>query len=165
MLQQKVSNAAQTFLAKNALLRDQNKFLTKVNNEGKARRSTNSAILRKAKVMSYEDLEKARTERAAKVAKKAAKGPKNVASTALQVEEATIGKTKRGQKRKSATAGVDVLGPKAKVARINEREVAEGEQGASTPEPRAKVARMSETQVQEDKLMLGPWRAPVARMW
>ncbi|KAF2022977.1 hypothetical protein EK21DRAFT_81851, partial [Setomelanomma holmii] len=36
-LQQKVSHAAQTFLAKNALLRDQNRFLTKINDESKTR--------------------------------------------------------------------------------------------------------------------------------
>jgi len=52
-LQQKVNNAAQVFLAKNALLEDQNRFLTTVNNEGKVRRSTRSKILGGARVMSY----------------------------------------------------------------------------------------------------------------
>jgi len=52
-LQQKVKNAAQVFLAKNALLEDQNRFLTTVNNEGKVRRSTRSKILGGARVMSY----------------------------------------------------------------------------------------------------------------
>lgn len=65
-LQQKVTSAAQTFLVKNALLEDRNQFLTNINDEGKVRRSTRSEILGKARVMSYEDLEKARAERAVK---------------------------------------------------------------------------------------------------
>ncbi|KAL9605599.1 MAG: hypothetical protein Q9179_001216 [Wetmoreana sp. 5 TL-2023] len=59
------------------LLQDRNQFLTKINNEGKVRRSTESETLGKARVMNFEDLEKARAERvvkeAAKEAKKAAK--------------------------------------------------------------------------------------------
>ncbi|KAF1993395.1 hypothetical protein P154DRAFT_527785 [Amniculicola lignicola CBS 123094] len=97
-LQQKVNNAAQTFLAKHALLDDRNQFLAKLNDEGRARRSTKPAILGEAKAMRYEDLEKARAERtvkepkkAEKEAKKAAKGPKNVASGTAEAEEATAG--------------------------------------------------------------------------
>lgn len=37
----------------------------RVNNEAKSRRTTKSLVLGKAKVMSYEDLESARTKRAA----------------------------------------------------------------------------------------------------
>ncbi|PSN58568.1 hypothetical protein BS50DRAFT_442882, partial [Corynespora cassiicola Philippines] len=53
-LREKVSNAALTLLAKNALLRDQNEFLTKINNEGKTRRATKSTILGTAKVMTWD---------------------------------------------------------------------------------------------------------------
>jgi hypothetical protein len=52
--------------AKRALLRDENRFLTSINNEAKVRRSTKSVVLGKAKVMSYEDIEEARAKRAAK---------------------------------------------------------------------------------------------------
>ncbi|KAF2818120.1 hypothetical protein CC86DRAFT_245609, partial [Ophiobolus disseminans] len=126
-LQQKVSHAAQTFLAKNALLRDHNRFLTKINNESKTRQATKSTILGKARVMTWEDLEKKRRESAEKEAKKAAK----------EAREAITGK-KRGRPRKSTT---DISEPKAKVARISEAQVAVSEAGPS--EPRAKVVRRS----------------------
>ena len=41
----KLMKAAQTFLAKNALQRDQIRFLLKTNNEAKVRRSTKSTLL------------------------------------------------------------------------------------------------------------------------
>jgi hypothetical protein len=56
----------------------------KVNNEAKVRRSTKSVVLGKATVMSYEDLVKARVERAARD------------------ETREKGKGTRGRKRKSA---------------------------------------------------------------
>ena len=49
---QKLTKAAQTFLAKNALQCDRIRFLLKVNDESKVRRSTKSLVLGKAKVMS-----------------------------------------------------------------------------------------------------------------
>jgi hypothetical protein len=61
-LQQKVSKAALTVFTKNALLRDQNRFLKGINNEGKARRSTKSKILGRARVITFEDLQIARAE-------------------------------------------------------------------------------------------------------
>jgi hypothetical protein len=65
---QKLLNATQTFIAECALLQDDNELLSKQNDEAKRRRSTKSTILGKAKVMSYEDLELAKTKRAAKEA-------------------------------------------------------------------------------------------------
>lgn len=113
--------------------------------------------------MSYEGLEKARAERAAKEAakeakktereakksekeaKKVTKEAEEVASARLVVEEATAGKKKLDrnkitQKRKSPEA-------------------------AGILEPEAKVSRMSEAQVKEDEIVPESWRAPVARMW
>ena len=55
---QKLAHAAQIYFAKRALIHDQNHFLTRMNNEAKVRRSTKSVVLGKAKVMSYEDIEK-----------------------------------------------------------------------------------------------------------
>ena len=53
------SKHAQISFAKQTLLQDQNRFLSKMINEAKARRSTRSVVPRTAKVMSYEDLEDA----------------------------------------------------------------------------------------------------------
>ena len=53
--------------------------------------------------------------------------------------------------------------PKAKVARISEKQVVKGEQEVGAPEPKAPVAWMCERQVEEGEIPPGPWRAPVAR--
>ena len=89
-LQQKVSDAAQRFFAKNALLYDQNRFLTEMNDESKARRAAKSAILGKAKVMTWEDLEKARAEHAVKEAAKAEKKAKKTAREVKKIAKATL---------------------------------------------------------------------------
>ncbi len=129
---QKLTSAAKISFAKQTLFQDQNRFLSKINNEAKVRRSTRSVVLGKAKVMSYEDLEEARAKRAAK-------------------EKATTGKGKRNSKRTSPTpepepevqAGspkvvTDSSVPKDKVARMSELEPAKT-LGAPW---RAPVARM-----------------------
>lgn len=64
---QKFVKAVQKSTAKGILQEDQIQLLTTINNEAKARRSTKSLVLGKAKVMSYEDLEEARAMRAEKV--------------------------------------------------------------------------------------------------
>jgi septum formation inhibitor MinC len=118
---QKLASAAQISFAKQALLQDQNRFLYKINNEAKVRRSTRSVVLGNAKVMSYEDLEEARAKRAAK-------------------EKATAGKGKRGRKRKSpAPEPEPEPEPEAKVARMSE--VPEPAKAPVAPW-RAPVARM-----------------------
>ena len=122
-------------------------------------------------MITYEDLEKAREVHAEKVAKNAAK----------ETREATTGK-KRGRPRKSTTA--DTPQPKAKVARIHEIQVGEGEAGplklrakamrrseAQVAEGEAgsleasEVVRRSEVQTEKVGIVLKPWRAPVARMY
>jgi hypothetical protein len=130
--------------------------LTIINNEAKVRRSTKLEKVGTARVMSFEDLEKARAERAAKAvakeakkakteAKKAAKEAKKVASATPDAEEATAGKKKGGRKRKSGALEADAPEPKTKVARISETQVAEAEQ--------------------EGEIAEEPRRAPMARMW
>ncbi|EME39024.1 hypothetical protein DOTSEDRAFT_39204 [Dothistroma septosporum NZE10] len=69
----KLTNATHLSFAERALLREQNHFLAKINNEAKARRSTKTEIIGTARVMSYEDLAKARMDRALKEAEKEAK--------------------------------------------------------------------------------------------
>lgn len=98
---QKLASAARISSAECALLQDHTRFLFKVNNEAKVRRSTRSVVLGKAKMMSYEDLSEARAKRAAK-------------------EKATASKGKRGRKCKSPAPETGSLEPRAKVARITE---------------------------------------------
>ena len=133
---QKLASAAKISFAKQTLLHDQNRFLTKINNEAKVRRSTRSVVLGKAKVLSYEDLEEARAKRAAKEKAIVDKGK---------------GKEKRGRKRKSPAPEADSSEPEA---------------GSSVPKKKvARMSeRMSEV-LEPAKTPITPWRAPVARMY
>jgi hypothetical protein len=141
---QKFTNAAQTSFAKGVIQQNQIRFLIKMNDESKARRSTTSVVLGKAKIMSYEDLGEARAKRAEKEAAKEAKGKgkrgRKPKSAAPEAEEASADKVKRGRKRKRTTPEADAS------------------------EPKVKMARMSEGLVEEDEIASGPFRAPVARM-
>jgi hypothetical protein len=128
---QKLTDAAQLSFAERALLQEHNRFLAKINNEAKVRRSTKSKIIGTARVMSYEDLEKAREERAAKEAEKEARKAKKVLNVTPTAEGAIAGKGKRGGKRKNRTEA-DALEPKAKMMRISQTQV-EGGEFASQP--------------------------------
>jgi hypothetical protein len=156
---QKLTKAGQTSFAKSVLQQHQIRFLIKMNDESKVRRSTKSDILGKAKVMSYEDLEEARAKRAEKEAAKEAKGKgkrgRKAKSAVPEVEEASADKGNRGRKRKSTAPEADAPEPKAKVPRTSE--VSEPARApvawmSKAQEPfRAPVARMSERQVAEDE--------------
>ncbi|CBX94593.1 hypothetical protein IAQ61_009570 [Plenodomus lingam] len=173
-LQQKVANAAQTYLAKIALLYNRNQFLAKINDEGKARRAADQKVIGTARVVTYEDLEDERAKRAvmdAKAAEKmATKAAKNIANATRDAEGATIGKTTRGRKRKNTASAA---APRAKTAQISDTLVAEGEDEAGASEPQAKAARTrkrletpsSIVAYAEDEIALEGWRAPVAQMW
>jgi hypothetical protein len=158
---QKLTNAAHTSFARSAMQQERIQFLLTINDEAKVRRSTKAIIIGDARVMSYEDLEKARAERAAKDAAKAnGKGkrgrkPKKAVSDADASgpgeQEADIagpsrsavepGKGGPGQKRKR-TAEPNAPGPKAKVARMSDTH-------PDAPKPKAPVAFMSKTQLAE----------------
>jgi hypothetical protein len=97
---QKLASAAKISFAECALLRDQNQFLSEINKEAKVRRSTRSLVLGKAKVMSYEDLEVARENRAAK-------------------DEVTADKGKGKGSRKRNCAAPEAAEPSAKVVRTS----------------------------------------------
>jgi hypothetical protein len=121
-LVKKLASAAQVSFAERTLLQDQNRFLLKVNNETKTRRSTRSVVLGRAKVMSFGELEEARSKRAAK-------------------DKANADKKKRVRKRKDPAMEVDVapLVPENMVMRV-------GDMLEPTQRPssswRAPVARM-----------------------
>jgi hypothetical protein len=115
--------------AERALQQDQIKFLLKVNNKAKPRRTTKSLVLGKAKVMKWEDLEAARTKRVEKEKARATTGtgtgkrarkPKNIV---LEGEGAAVGKVKCGRKHKSLEpdSAAGLLEPrKSRVVRISE---------------------------------------------
>lgn len=90
---EKLTNATQLLFAERALLQEHNHFLTTVNNEAKTRRSTMTSIIGKGRVMSYEDLEKARMARSVKDAEKEAR--KAVKETMKGKDSRTKGITKR----------------------------------------------------------------------
>ncbi|KAH5617513.1 hypothetical protein HBI23_255130 [Parastagonospora nodorum] len=115
----KFVNAVQICLVKGSLQQDRIRFLLKINDEAKTRRSTKSDILAKGEgmVISYEQL----------VAKRAARD-------AFKQAQA-LKKGKRGRKRKSATEE-DVDEPPTKTTRTSEAQPEEAESW------RAPVARM-----------------------
>jgi len=132
-LHQKHIKATQLSFAQRTLLEEHNRFLAQINNEAKPRRSTKSEVPGTARVMSYEDLIKAKIERAAKetaketkkaekAVKKATKeadnAEKEAKKAADEAEQAMTGK-RRGRKRKR-TAEVDASEPQAKVRRMSE---------------------------------------------
>ncbi|RII17534.1 hypothetical protein CUC08_Gglean002374 [Alternaria sp. MG1] len=91
---QKLVSAAKISVAKQSLLQDHNRLLCNINNEATVRRTTRSLVLSdgkgEGKVMRWEDLQRARAERAARetVAKEKGKG-------------------KRGRKRKTPAQEVE----------------------------------------------------------
>ena len=97
---QKLASAAERSFAKETLLQEQTRFLSRINNEAKIHRSTRSVVLGKAKVMSYEDLEEARATRAAK-----------------EKSDTTTVKRKGGRKRRRLTLGAE---PEIEMVQIND---------------------------------------------
>lgn len=134
---QKLTNATQLSFAERALLQDHIQFLADINNEAKLRRATKSKIIGTARVMSYEDLEKARAERAAKDAEKEAA---NETKKAKQAGEAAAGKGKCGRKGKSS-------------------------EQTDAPDSKTKMAQINQPQIEERVIESERWQAPVAWMW
>ncbi|KAG4430485.1 hypothetical protein IFR05_014028 [Cadophora sp. M221] len=126
-----------------------------MNNEAKVRRSTRSVVLRKAKVMSFEDIEVARAARAAKeVIKGKGKRGRKRKDAALVADEP---ETKAGQPEpepKVACVAKDAMSDKGK--RGQKRKSAAQEVDEPEPKPEPEVARVIEAPK--------PWRALVARM-
>jgi len=136
---QKLVDAAQIFFAEHALLYDQKQMLTRINNEAKIRRSTQSLVLRQRqrRVISFKDIEAARAARTAKeVIKGKGKRGQKRKRAALEAEEpeteaepevaraakeAINGRGKRGRKHKSSALEADELEPE--VARITDAPV------------------------------------------
>lgn len=134
---QKLTKAAQTFLAKNALQREQIHFLLRTNNEAKVRRSTKSLVLGKARVVSYEDLKQARVERVKKDNARASRK-----------------KEVRGRQCKSNAPEADSPQSDTKAAPISD-----------APEPASAPMIVVEPHVREEAPLSEPQRAPVAQMW
>jgi hypothetical protein len=119
---QKLASAARISFAERALLQDHNRFLFKINNEARVRRSTKSDVLGRTKVMKYEDLE------AKRAAKQAAK------------EKSAASKASRGRKRKGPAPEAEAGSSQSQSEAVRAHDVQEPA-AASTPW-RAPVARM-----------------------
>ncbi len=96
---QKLTNAANISFAERDLQKEHIGFLRKTNDEAKTRKSTQSNVLGRARVMVHEDLVEARLKRAEK-------------------EQGTVAKGKRGRKRKIQAMEVVVEEQRAPVARM-----------------------------------------------
>ena len=126
---QKLTNATHLSFAERALLSEHNQFLAKINNEAKVRRATKSKVLGTARIMSYEDLENARAERAVKEAAseaRKAKKARKAADATPETEKANAGKKTRGRKHKSS-AEADTPQPEAKIGQTSLTQAREGE--------------------------------------
>ena len=140
----------QLTLAERALLSEHNRFLAKINYQAKACRATKSKEIGTARVMSYEDLEKARAERAAKETEKEIRGEATKAPKAKRTgkglvteptaKEADVGKGQRSRKRESNAE-------------------------LETAEPKAKKAYMSEVEAVDAGIATRSWQALAAEMW
>ena len=127
-------------------------MLTRINNEAKVRRLTQSLVLGKAKVMSFEDIEVARAARAAK--------------------EVIKGKGKRGRKRKSAALEadepeVDEQEPEPESEADSEPEVARvAEEVINGRGKRGRKRKIAADEPEPEVALYTPvpWTAPVARM-
>jgi hypothetical protein len=112
-------------------------------------------VLGKAKVMSCEDLEKARATRVEKDCAQAAKGKgkrgRKSKRSPAEPEEGIAETARRGRKRKSAE--LEAPEPTNRIVQIS-----------NVPEPgSALVMQGSRTQIAEDEPE--PWRAPMAQMY
>jgi hypothetical protein len=147
---EKLANAGQRSFAQCALLKDQNQFLTKMNNETKLRKSTKPVVLGKGqgKVMSYEDIEEARATRAAKDVIKGKRSRKRK-NSALEADEPE-------PEPEMARAAKEVMTGKGKRRRKCKNSAQKRSEPEHEPEPEVEVARVIEVPK--------PWRAPVARM-
>ncbi|KAJ5052501.1 hypothetical protein PSV09DRAFT_2353486 [Bipolaris maydis] len=143
---QKLASAAKISFARQSLLQDHNRLLYAINNEAKVRRSTRSLVIGKAKVMKWEDLDKARAARAARDKAAAEKG-----------------KGKRGRKRKVSAREAD-----SNTEGEIENEADAQEAGSSVPtltvRKKAKRSRVQQLR-QEPEPGSEPWKAPVAPMY
>lgn len=124
---QKLANASKLCFAERGLLQERNKFLADINNEGRARRSTKAQIVGTARVMSYEDLQRARVERAAK----------DAANEARKQE-------RRGRRKRTSAAATKTIEQQAEthVSTTNEMQSEGSEYQITSDLYRAPVARM-----------------------
>ena len=141
---QKLASAAKISFARQSLLQDHNRLLYTINNEAKVRRSTRSLVIGKAKVMKWEDLDKARATRAARDKAAAEKS-----------------KGKRGRKRKVSAREAD-SNTEGEIE--NEADAQEG--GSSVPTSKVrKKSKRSCVQQSQPELEPEPCKAPVALMY
>lgn len=148
-LVQKLANAAEKSIARQALDEDYIRVLKTMNNEAKTRRSTKSEILGKARVMTYEDIVAERARRHA----------------AAQTQGKSKVKGKRGRPRKATIHAEEGPANDANSGLQNEAAVPEASQlDGVEPDASQSLAGVAWTSKIPVDPMLKPWRAPVARM-
>lgn len=156
----KLAKAAQVSMARNSLQKGHIRFLLKINDEAKARRSTRSLVLGTAKVMSDEDLRAAYAKRAEQEQKANARREKLEEARARRAEREETGKVTKTKKRKwSQKRGIGsprAGGPDTR----SETKTISSESGAS----------VDACQAAEENSVAGPFapcpgNAPVAQMW
>jgi hypothetical protein len=135
---EKLVKAGQILLAKSTLQEGHIRFLHKINDEGKARRSTRAIVLGIAKVMSYKDLEEAKAKRAKQGEKKVRKGKQGGG------KKQNAGASKARKSRTDPGAGL-----------TSDRSFANND-ASQVAEPNCAV---------DGLVALYPGRAPIARMW
>ncbi|KAM3423207.1 hypothetical protein BST61_g657 [Cercospora zeina] len=164
---QKLINATQLSFAERALLQEQNLFLNQVNSEAKVRRSTKSEIIGTARVMSFEDLERARAARSVKDADTAAKKARNAAR---KLAKGVVDTARAGPGDESHILTQDVPAPEPNIARNTQQECRSKGQAASVQddgfmESGAAAIWRLDIQMGKSETMPEPYKAPVARMW
>ncbi|KAK0247512.1 hypothetical protein LTS16_026050 [Friedmanniomyces endolithicus] len=139
---EKLTNATQLSFAERTLLQEQDQFLTSINNEAKVRRSTKTTIIGKARVMSYEDLQKARTDRSAKEAEKEARQSKK----ALKVNDS-------GARSRRRAAETDLM------------QETQSQQHVDAQCPEGTSTQSWGGEMQQGGIVPSQWGVPVAKMW
>jgi hypothetical protein len=96
MRMQKLASAAKISFAKEGLLSNHNRLLYRINNEAKVRRLTWSLVIKKVKVISYDDLDIARAAQTAKDKAAAEKGKEKCSRKRKVLAREAEGEVKNG---------------------------------------------------------------------
>lgn len=118
--------------------------------------------------MSYEDLEKARAERARKEAKKETKKTekeaRKIAKSAAEAMIPIVGKKERSSKRKAARSNLYAPETGLGAAGSSERQLARSKQELNMLDLKARATSLFEEHIERYALALEQYQAPVAQM-
>lgn len=119
-------------------------------------------------MISYEDLEKARAERARKEAKKETKKTekeaRKIAKSAAEAVIPIVGKKERSSKRKAARSNSYAPETGLGAAGSSERQLARSEQELNMPDLKARATSLFEEHIERYALALEQYQALVVQM-